>query len=67
MKLNKKTKEYISYLVMFIGGYETYEDLGIEAMVSIQLMGNDKVINDIYFKNALNNYIKQVRKELKGE
>ena len=67
MKLNERTKEYISYLVRFIGGYETYEDLGIEAMVSIQLMGNDKVINDTYFKNALNNYIKKVRKELKGE
>jgi hypothetical protein len=67
MKLNKKTKEYISYLVSFIGGYETYEDLGIEAMVSIQLMENDKIINDIYFKNALNKYIKKVRKELKGE
>ena len=67
MKLNKKTKEYIAYLVKHIGGYDFYEDLGIEAIACLELIGNEKVINDIYFKNALSNYIKKVNKEKHDE
>jgi hypothetical protein len=66
MKLNEKTKEYISMLVNVIGGYETYEDLGIEAILSIKLMG-DYDINDIDLKKQLNNFIKRLVKENKGQ
>jgi len=63
MKLNQKQKNYLSHLIEFVHDYKEWEDLGVEAMVAIRIMGGSKEM-DFYFHNAIDNHIKKVRKQL---
>jgi hypothetical protein len=48
MKLNQKQKDYLSDLIEFVSDYRTWEDLGVEGMLAIRIMGGNKDM-DIYF------------------